>query len=179
MILLLFNYTFFIGVCFIGATIAELKRFPERSTYSKIIAYIVFVIGVLLSGVQNFLSEILDLQFISINQHWEALYAFVCVYCISIMGKKIGILTSRKLHKYSSLSLAVYIFHFPIVCTLSYSLLEYGVQRCSSFEAPYILVLLITLIVAVAIAGLLSKPVDMITSKAISLINVSVNRFKQ
>lgn len=179
MILLQFDYSFFIGVCFIGTTIAELMRFPERITNRKIIAFILFTLGVLLSGVQNLLSESLDLRFISINQYWEAFYAFICVYCISNMGKEIGILTSRKLHKFSSLSLAVYIFHFPVVCTLSYSLLEYGIQRCSSFEAPYILVFFITLIVAVAIAWLLSKPVDMITSKAISLINISVNRYKQ
>lgn len=118
--LLLFPYTFFIGVTYAGSLLAEIsKKFKVICHREKtMLFYLVIMLG-LMSGIQNIVAELLKIQWLHINQYWNFLYAMGMLGCISSENRLLRRLENRYIGKFSNQSMTIYLLHWPLICSFS------------------------------------------------------------
>ena len=148
--LLLFPYTFFIGVTYAGSLLAEvpkkLKFIYQREKITMI--YFVVMLG-LMSGIQNIVAEILKIQWLHINQYWEAFYAMCILGCICSENRVLEKFENWHIDTFSNQSMTIYLLHWPIICSFStwcfIKLIE--MRKYNNFLIYYFGTLIITSIV--------------------------------
>lgn len=136
--LLLFPYTFFIGVTYTGSLLAEVsKKLKFVQQKGKItITFFVVMLG-LMSGIQDIVAELLKIQWLHINQYWEIFYAMSMLVCINSENQLLKRFENWHIDKFSNQSMTIYLLHWPIICSFSTWCFVEVMGRFDNFSVCY------------------------------------------
>lgn len=144
--LLLFPYTFFISAVFIGSLLPNIiKKTKQYSDYVWIALCLLMLL--LMSGIQNIISESIGVKWLHINQYWELLYAMGILVSINSAGRLFKGFNNCFLNKISKQSMSIYLLHWPLMCSFSMWCFIKLMEKCNMFNFYYWITLGLTIVV--------------------------------
>lgn len=148
LLMLLTPYTLFIGITCLGGLLEGISNGIKSICKNKRIAIIPFIVMlILVSGMQNIISNFLKINYLHINEYWELFYAMSMLTCIYSSQSLLTLFDKWHLDKLTQLSMIIYLIHQPIICSFSTKCFITLLERIDHFFIYYFGTLGITIIV--------------------------------
>ena len=175
-IMLFWSYTFFIGVCILGSCLRTFKGVTENflNKQKKLSLFALFFSIVMLSGGHELLYETTSIKMLRINQYWEILYAFVLILIICSNEKIKLVLSNDSVHKFSDVSIPVYLLHYPIIYYLGCSII--ALFRDIGWLTAYSLTLFIVVAVLVIVTIVYGRPTDKLANCLLNNMKIDTDK---
>lgn len=144
---------------FLGVLVVKLKSEAKLPTFLRAKAFnvITLLLCVVLvwfghSTLFHLINKVIHLpNMLDLNGHWKTIYAFALFYCIGNIERIKKALSCRWLLKVSQMAMALFLLHFPWICSFSLKL-YFAVFTQMQPGLAYVILLIITTLTVLIIS---------------------------
>lgn len=177
-IFLMFPYTFFIGAVYLGSCLELLITAIEKNENTKRFWKALAILSaIMLTGVQNFFSQIMGLRFLTMNQYWETAYVIILLITVFMSVQLQNFFEPNVLRSASSQSsFSLYVIHWPLICSVFSRTFIFILTITKSFAISYIGNLIASIVLLTGLVLIYDRIVGVLCGDVLNRVTGLLNR---